>query len=184
MSVVDSDDSDTIIERLQPLAELAPLLQQSVQLVPYASIMANVQPGDHHGQGEPVGRSALIEHITPEFALAAERLLDSGEVYWFQIRSVGGAVSDVAADATAYAGRSANFSIVVLGGHRDRLNELWDELHEHFSGLYTSFETDSRPERVADAFPPATLSRLRELKTRYDPANLFRDNFNVALADA
>ena len=184
MSVVDSDDSDTIIERLQPLAELAPLLQQSVQLVPYASIMANVQPGDHHGQGEPVGRSALIEHITPEFALAAERLLDSGEVYWFQIRSVGGAVSDVAADATAYAGRSANFSIVVLGSHRDRLNELWDELHEHFSGLYTSFETDQRPERVADAFPPATLSRLRELKTRYDPANLFRDNFNVALADA
>ncbi len=184
MSVVDSDDSDAIIERLQPLAELAPLLQQSVQLVPYASIMANVQPGDHHGQGEPVGRSALIEHITPEFALAAERLLDSGEVYWFQIRSVGGAVSDVAADATAYAGRSANFSIVVLGGHRDRLNELWDGLHEHFSGLYTSFETDPRPERIQDAFPPATLSRLRELKTRYDPANLFRDNFNVALADA
>jgi FAD/FMN-containing dehydrogenase len=184
MSVVDSDDSDTIIERLQPLAELAPLLQQSVQLVPYASIMANAQPGDQHGQGEPVGRSALIEHITPEFALAAERLLDSGEVYWFQIRSVGGAVSDVAADATAYAGRSANFSIVVLGGHRDRLNELWDELHEHFSGLYTSFETDPRPERIQDAFPPATLSRLRDLKTRYDPANLFRDNFNVVLADA
>ncbi|MHC5794897.1 LLM class flavin-dependent oxidoreductase [Lacisediminihabitans sp. FW035] len=184
MSVVDSDDPDTIMERLQPLADIGPLVQQSVQLVPYASIMANAQPGDHHGQGEPVGRSALIEHITPEFALAAERLLDSGEVYWFQIRSVGGAVSDIATDATAYAGRSANFSIVVLGSHRERLNELWDELHEHFSGLYTSFETDPRPERIADAFPPPTLARLRELKTRYDPANLFRDNFNVALADS
>ena len=30
--VVDSDDPDTIIERLQPFAELAPLVQQSVQL--------------------------------------------------------------------------------------------------------------------------------------------------------
>ena len=184
MSVVDSDDPDTIVERLQPIAAIGPLLQQSVQLVPYASIMSNTQPGDQQGEGEPVGRSALIEHITPEFAQAAERLLDTGEVYWFQIRSVGGAVSDVAQDATAYAGRSANFSIVVLGRHRDRLNELWDELHEHFSGLYTSFETDRRAERIDDAFPPATLSRLRELKTIYDPENLFRDNFNVALADA
>ena len=182
MSVVDSDDPDTIMVRLQPLAHIAPLLQQSVQLVPYASIMANAQPGDHHGQGEPVGRSALIDHITPEFALAAQRLLDSGEIYWFQIRSVGGAVSDIATNATAYAGRSANFSVVVLGTHRDRLDELWDELSEHFSGLYTSFETDPRPERIADAFPPATLDRLRVVKSQYDPANLFRDNFNVALA--
>lgn len=184
MSVVDSDDPETIIERLQPLADIAPLLQQTIQLVPYATIMANAQPGDHRGQGEPVGRSGLIDHITPEFAIAAERLLDSGEVYWFQIRSIGGAVSDIAPDATAFAGRSANFSVVALGSHRDRLNELWDEMHEHFSGLYTSFETDSRKERIADAFPPATLSRLRALKSHYDPQNLFRDNFNVALADS
>ena len=105
MAVVDSDDPDTIIEQLQPLADTAPLLDQAVQLVPYASIMANLQPGDQHGQGEPVGRSALVEHITPEFAKAAAELLDRGEVYWFQVRSVGGAVADVPADATAYAGR-------------------------------------------------------------------------------
>jgi hypothetical protein len=179
MAVVDSDDPDTIIDLLQPLAETAPLLDQSVQLVPYSSIMANVQGGEHHGQGEPIGRSALIEHLTPEFTAAMARVLDTGDIYWFQIRSVGGAVTDVAADATAYAHRSANFSLVVLGSDRARVDELWDELAPFFDGLYLSFETDPRAERIEDAFPPATLSRLRELKSRYDAGNLFRDNFNV-----
>ena len=56
----------------------------------------------------------------------------------------------------------------------------WDALHHHFTGIYLNFETDPRPERIADAFPPRTLQRLRELKARYDPDNVFRDNFNIA----
>ncbi|MCU1475768.1 MAG: linked oxidase domain protein [Subtercola sp.] len=180
LSVVDSDDPDTIISRLQPLAETAPLLQQSVQLMPYSALMANVQGGDHDAKGEPLARSGLIGHITPEFAAAASALLQSGEVYYFQIRSVGGAVADVAPDATAYANRSANFSVVVFGSHPDRLNALWDDLFHHFDGLYLSFETDLRAGRLEEAFPPATLERLRQLKAEYDPENVFRDNFNVA----
>lgn len=52
-----------------------------------------------------------------------------------------------------------------------------------FRGIYLSFETDQSPERLAEAFPPATLARLRELKRRYDPANVFSDNFNLLPAD-
>lgn len=69
-----------------------------------------------------------------------------------------------------------------LGTRRERLDALWDGLHEHFVGLHLSVETDPRPERVEDAFPPAMLARLRELKLRYDPENLFRDNFPVVEA--
>jgi FAD/FMN-containing dehydrogenase len=46
--------------------------------------------------------------------------------------------------------------------------------------MYLSFETDRGIERLYDAFPPRTLQRLRELKARYDPDNVFRDNFNIA----
>nr|AGU10300.1 Luciferase-like monooxygenase [uncultured organism] len=159
MAVVDSDDPDVILERLQPLAEVAPLLDQTVQLKPYAAVMANAQGGAHSGQGDPVARSGLLDHITPEFAEAAARLLATGEVYFFGIRSVGGAVADVPPDATAYAGRSANFSVVAFGSDLERMNVLWEEFAAHFSGLYISFETDLRPERVSDAFPPATLAR-------------------------
>jgi alkanesulfonate monooxygenase SsuD/methylene tetrahydromethanopterin reductase-like flavin-dependent oxidoreductase (luciferase family) len=179
MAVVDSDSPETIVDRLQPFANLSPLLDQAVSIRSYASIMANAQGGDHNGQGEPVSRSGLIGHITPEFARAAERLLASGEVHWFQIRSVGGAVNDVDTAATAYAHRSANFSIVAMGSHRDRLDALWADIREHFDGLYLSFETTLHPDGVADAFPPATIARLRVLKQRYDPSNVFRDNFNI-----
>jgi FAD/FMN-containing dehydrogenase len=174
-SVVDSDNPDIVLDRLRPLAELASLLQQSVQIVPYASVMANAHGGPHHGGDEPRSRSGLIEHITVEFAQAAAGLIASGEVYFFQIRSVGGAVADVAPDATAYAHRSANFSVVAVGS--PQLDDMWDDLREHFAGLYLSFEADQRPERLAEAFPPATLARLRDIKQVYDPANVFRDNF-------
>ncbi len=179
LAVVDSDDADTIIERLQPIAQIAPLLDQQAQIKPYSAVMANADLGPHHGQGEPYFRSGLIEHITPEFAAATARMLATGEVFFYQIRSAGGAVSDVPSDATAYAGRTANFSVAAVGADRDRLNAVWDELSDHYTGLYLSFETDPRPERLTDAFPPATLARLRELKRRYDPERVFRDNFPI-----
>jgi alkanesulfonate monooxygenase SsuD/methylene tetrahydromethanopterin reductase-like flavin-dependent oxidoreductase (luciferase family)/FAD/FMN-containing dehydrogenase len=182
MTVVDSSDPEVIIDRLQPLAAIAPLLDQAVELKPYSAIMANAPLGEpeHNAQGEPLARSGLIEHLTPEFAAAAAVLLQSGESYFFSIRSAGGAVSDVAEDATAYAHRSANFSVAAFGSHPERFTKAWDELaSDHFSGLYLSFEADQRPERLEEAFPPATLARLRELKARLDPDNLFRDNFNI-----
>ncbi|MDQ3689441.1 MAG: BBE domain-containing protein, partial [Chloroflexota bacterium] len=181
MAVVDSDQPDVIIDRLQPVADVAPMYDQSVVITSYASIMANAQGrGDHDGQGEPSARSGLIEHITPEFAAAAARLIQSGAVYLSQIRSVGGAVSDVDPDATAYGNRSANFSVTAFGANRERLNTAWDEVYEYLDGLYLSFETDLRSERLGDAFPPRTIERLRGLKSRYDPDNVFRDNFNIA----
>ncbi|HEY0752441.1 MAG TPA: LLM class flavin-dependent oxidoreductase [Ktedonobacteraceae bacterium] len=179
LALVNSDQPETIIQRLQPIADIAPLYDQMVSITSYASIMANAQGGDHDGQGEPVARSGLLEHITPEFAAAVAQLLRSGIVYFFQIRSVGGAVSDVAPEATAYGNRAANFSVTAFGTDRGRMNALWDEMSVHFRGLYLSFETDLRPERLHDAFPAGTLERLRQLKLRYDPHNIFRDNFNI-----
>jgi alkanesulfonate monooxygenase SsuD/methylene tetrahydromethanopterin reductase-like flavin-dependent oxidoreductase (luciferase family) len=176
--VVDSATPDVIIDRLTPIAEVAPLLDQQVQLIPYAGVM-NVPDAAHDGQGEPVARSGLIEHLTPEFCAAAAGLIASGAVYFFQIRSVGGAVADVPDDATAYAHRSANFSVVAFGASRPRLDAAWEDLAAHYQGLYLSFETDRRPERITEAWPPATLSRLRALKRQYDPGNVFRDNFNI-----
>ncbi|WP_229067599.1 LLM class flavin-dependent oxidoreductase [Actinoplanes sp. DH11] len=176
--VVDSAEPDTIIERFTRVAGIAPLLDQQVRVVPYSGVM-NVPDTPHDGQGEPVARSGLIDRLTPEFCAAAAELIASGAAYFFQVRSVGGAVADVPDDATAYAHRAANFSVVAFGGSKARLDAAWAELAGHFRGLYLSFETDWSPERITEAWPPATLARLRELKRRYDPGNVFRDNFNI-----
>ncbi|MBD8079886.1 LLM class flavin-dependent oxidoreductase [Cellulosimicrobium arenosum] len=179
MTMVDSDDPDVVVARLQPFADLAPLLGQSAQILPYDAVVSPPAPGPHRGSGEPVSRTGLAEHLTPELSGRLAGLVASGETYFFQIRSTGGAASDVPADATAYAHRAANFSVLAMGASRRRLDARWDSLADGFDGLYVSFESDQRPERVADAYPPATLERLRELKRRVDPGNVFRDNMPV-----
>ncbi|WP_406675142.1 LLM class flavin-dependent oxidoreductase [Nonomuraea sp. N2-4H] len=181
-AVVDSSDSDTIVSRLQPIAGVAPLLDYSIQVMPYYAIMAGPH-GPQMGQGEPVARSGLADHLTPELAAAAEKLVRSGQTYFFQIRGMGGASSDVPPDATAYAGRSANFQLVAFGQSKRGLDEQWDPMIDHFSGLYINFETDQRPERLHEAYPEGHLRRLRELKRRYDPENVFRDNFPIEPAE-
>jgi alkanesulfonate monooxygenase SsuD/methylene tetrahydromethanopterin reductase-like flavin-dependent oxidoreductase (luciferase family) len=178
MAVVDSEDPEQIIAALQPLADIAPLVEQTVQLMPYASVMANASNEPHAGQGEPSFRSGLVEHLTPEFAAASAELIASGSAPWYQIRSAGGAVSDVAPDATAYAHRSANFSLTAIG-NSTTFDYHWDALRPHFEGLYLSFESDLSDARIDAAFPPATLARLRELKQHLDPDNVFKDNFNI-----
>jgi FAD/FMN-containing dehydrogenase len=64
-----------------------------------------------------------------------------------------------------------------VGADAGRFRALWDELRPHLDGLYLSFETDQRPQRLRDAFPGPTLTRLRELKAVYDPRNVFNQNF-------
>jgi hypothetical protein len=177
--VVNSSDPDTIIARLQPFADLAPLVGQQVQLMPYATVMANASNAAHNGQGEPRYRSGLIEHFDPDTARAAAALVTSGSAPFFQIRSVGGAVNDVPADATAYAHRTANFSITSVG-RSARFESLWGDLADHFDGLYLSFESRTGEHIVQQAFPPPTLARLRGIKSRIDPDGIFHDNFDVA----
>jgi hypothetical protein len=52
----------------------------------------------------------------------AARLIASGAVYFFQMRSMGGAVADVPVDATAFAHRSARYQLNAFGTDRARLD--------------------------------------------------------------
>ncbi|MEV7994470.1 FAD-binding protein [Streptomyces sp. NPDC086077] len=182
LGIVDNPDPDIIVERLTPFAQIGTLTQRQVVVTPYAGVMgsaADVGPEGHSGFGDPVSRSAFLPELTSEFARDAADLLRTGQVYFFELRAMGGAIAEVPADAMAFPHRTSAFQVTAMGGNHDNLNEVWDPLRHHFDGLYLSFETDPRPERLRDAFPPQVLDRLREVKRRYDPDNLFRDNFNI-----
>jgi FAD/FMN-containing dehydrogenase len=180
--MVASPDPEVIVARLTPFTELGLLAQHQVVRARYTDVMnmaADVGPDGHHGVGEPASRSAFLPAMTDEFARDAARLLRSGQVYFFQLRAMGGAIADVPADETAFAHRTPAFQVTAMGADQETLNAAWDPLAAHFDGLYLSFETDRRPQRLRDAFPPPVLARLVELKRRYDPDNLFRDNFAI-----
>ncbi|MBE2314386.1 LLM class flavin-dependent oxidoreductase [Solirubrobacter sp. CPCC 204708] len=179
-SVYAGEDTDAAIEALTPLLDIAPVLDQQAQLVPYPAVVAP-RGGLHMGGSPTAVRAGLATHLYEPTAQALEDLLATRESSWLQVRAVGGAVNDMPADATAYAHRTQNFSVNAVGRSSiERLNAAWDEhVYPHMDGLYLSFDTDPRPERLLDAFPEPTLSRLRELKAKYDPDNVFRQNFAI-----
>ncbi|WP_422772882.1 FAD-binding oxidoreductase [Plantactinospora sp. WMMC1484] len=181
-AVVDNPDPDIVIERLTPFLDLGQLARQHVVMTDYSGVMGNaadIGPAGQQGFGEPVSRSAFLPGLTRQFAHDVAELLSTDLVYFLELRAMGGAITEVPPDAMAFSHRSPQFQLTAMSSSDDRLAAEWVRLRPHFDGLYLSFETDQRPERLLDAFPAPVLARLRDLKARYDPTNLFRDNFNI-----
>jgi hypothetical protein len=120
-----------------------------------------------------------VKTITPALAAEFAALVRSTSAHLVQVRSLGGATADVSPDATAFAHREAQFQVNALGVDAREVDRHWVRVRPHLGGVYLPFETDEDPARLGDVYPPATLERLRALKRRLDPDNLFRDNFNV-----
>jgi FAD/FMN-containing dehydrogenase len=58
--------------------------------------------------------------------------------------------------------------------------ELRDALAPYASGrVYANFIAADEADRVSSAHGPENYRRLRELKSKYDPANVFHNNPNV-----
>jgi hypothetical protein len=106
-----------------------------------------------------------------------------------QLRALGGALSRVKPDATAFAHRDgrilANVAAFYTGPHDRPVREAWvaelaAALHQGHTGAYVGFLGNEGEARVRAAYPPATWSRLESIKARYDPDNVFRRNQNIA----
>jgi hypothetical protein len=109
-----------------------------------------------------------------------------------QIRVLGGAIGDVATDATAYAHRSAPIMINIAAFYttpEDKtvqtrwVDEFADALKQEASGAYVNFIGLESPERIHAAYPTATWERLRRIKKQVDPHNLFSRNQNIVPAE-
>ncbi|GAA4623385.1 LLM class flavin-dependent oxidoreductase [Cellulomonas oligotrophica] len=181
MTVWAGDDTVQAVAALEPMLGVGPVVEQEAQVVPYAGVVSPVAR-HHDGGAPPVSRSGLLPSCTPEAAEGLGRVLASGDAMLLQLRATGGAVNDVAPDATAYAHRHQRWAVAAFSGRSDRaaLDATWDaHAHPHMDGLYLSFETDPRPERLLEAFPEPTLGRLRALKRTYDPDHVFDQNFPI-----
>jgi FAD/FMN-containing dehydrogenase len=105
-----------------------------------------------------------------------------------QFRILGGAAARVPADATAYGWRDRSLLLWIIAdsgsSDRDGLEpyERWvadfrAALEDHAVGHFVGFMGDDAP--AATAYPPSTWARLRRIKARYDPDNMFGRNHNV-----
>lgn len=178
-NVYAGDDTDAAVAALTPLLRIGPVLDQQASLLPYPAIVPPHNDRHAGGQRRPLFSGGLAVHLTGDLTEQLSEGVQTRIAPLIQIRSVGGAVNDIPADATAYPHRHQNFSIASVGSQPDEYHRYWDTIRPQLDGLYLSFETDQRLERLADAFPGHTLTRLRQVKAQYDPDNVFHQNFPI-----
>jgi len=105
-----------------------------------------------------------------------------------QLRVLGGAMARIPNEATAFAHRDRKMMINVASffeGPDDRsrrvqwVSDLAKALSDGDPSGYVGFLADEGQDRVRAAYPGTTWDRLRQIKTQYDPENLFRLNQNI-----
>ncbi len=128
-----------------------------------------------------ISDQAVDRHI--EFAARLPTVHSTMHLY-----PINGAAHRVGKHETAWSYRDANFVQVIVGVDPDPANkppmmqwaqDYWDALHPFSAGgAYVNMMMDEGPERVKAAYRD-NYPRLAEIKTKYDPNNLFHINQNI-----
>jgi FAD/FMN-containing dehydrogenase len=102
--------------------------------------------------------------------------------------SVNGAVHRTGRGDSSWGYRDVNFSHVIyavdedasaMAKHTEWVRDYWEALHPYSAGgAYVNFMGDEGEERVAASYRD-NYARLRGVKRKYDPGNLFRMNQNI-----
>jgi FAD/FMN-containing dehydrogenase len=125
--------------------------------------------------------------IEQTIALAADRPTPQT---LFALRHLGGAVGRIPDDATAYGNRRSPFNLSIDTTWSDPADDArmigwtqraWQELRERTGGgVYLNFAgLGEENELLARAGHGGNYERLRAIKRRYDPDNVFRGNVNI-----
>jgi FAD/FMN-containing dehydrogenase len=172
---------------IAPFRALAPPIADMVHPMRYPEVYPPEPEGYH-----PVAasRTMFVDSIDPS---VAETILDhlqasTGSMAVAQLRVLGGAMARVPVDATAFAHRNSrimvNLATLYERPEEKATHEAWVDnaaaaVRQSDDGAYVNFLGDEGEERIRAAFPGGTWDRLRDIKTQYDPTNLFRLNQNI-----
>lgn len=176
-------------EALAPLRALATPLVDAVSAMPYPEIYRfTAHQAEPHAAAIRMMFTDELSDAAIDAALAAMQQASS-PFSLIQFRGLGGAYARVPAGATAFAHRNQRYFFAIIGlwldpaveaaPHQAWTAALWEKVRHEGHGVYVNFLEEEGPQRVQEAYPPATYARLAAIKRRYDPTNLFRFNQNV-----
>lgn len=172
-----------------PLRALAEPVADVVGPMPYPAIYDfTAEAAQPHGVAIRSMFADQISEGTIDAALEAMRLTPS-PMSMVQLRGFGGAMARVPSDATAFPHRDKLYQVTLLGLWLDPAEErapydrwvesLWQKVRPDGAGVYVNFLADEGESRIGEAYSPATIARLAEIKRKYDPDNTFRLNQNI-----
>jgi FAD/FMN-containing dehydrogenase len=189
VSVVWSGTPHASERALAPLRALGSPISDSVAWKPYPDLFSPVDR-----DAEPTwaisSRCLFVDSLDDAMIdVIQRRLTDPGAPQALvQLRVLGGEMARVPGDAAAFGWRDQPLLLWLITPDHDigRAADLeaWTaafhaELAANGAATYVNFMGDEGAEAVRHAYPAASYARLRELKRRYDPDNVFRANHNI-----
>jgi FAD/FMN-containing dehydrogenase len=173
---------------LAPIRALATPFADLVKAMRYKDMFP---PHDDSYHPKAVAKNMHLDHIDESLAEKIIAHLSSlnAPMKALQLRVLGGAMSRVASDDTAYAHRNsklmANIAMFYGTEEEEIKGRIWaDEfmklLDQGDKAVYVNFlSLHDEPGRIRQAYPGKTWDRLLEIKKRYDPTNFFHNNANI-----
>ncbi|HEY6123432.1 MAG TPA: FAD-binding oxidoreductase [Steroidobacteraceae bacterium] len=147
-----------------------------------------------HDDDSPRGRSyymsgAGVVDLEPALLDHSVRMIQEpgAELGKISITQSGGAMARVPMEATAYASRNAQFTVVVRAAWENpehaAVRTAWQKetskgVQPFARSIYANLNLGEGDPRLLGAYGPNT-KRLVDLKTQYDPTNLFHMNPNI-----
>ncbi|MET0418474.1 MAG: FAD-dependent oxidoreductase [Actinoplanes sp.] len=162
---------------VEPLLAIGKVLEHRTDLLPYPALVPTAHLNPNVGQQRTTSTNGLFRDLDDAGARAVMRAATGPGRAVIQLRSMGGAVNDVAPDATAYPHRHQNTLVIAsvfAPQSAASLDAAWRGAAGRADGEYLNFE--SRPDAAAFAriYPGETGARVRRLWKRYDPEGVFR----------
>jgi FAD/FMN-containing dehydrogenase len=182
-SVAEAEQELSTLEALP-----APLLKR-IRAMPYVKMQRLFDSAGTYGLAVH-GRSGYLPALTDQVidTLLHRALPVPSSQSIVMISTLGGAVGRVGELATAYGHRTAAFNCAIeaiwdpatpADPHLTWCEELWSALAPLTTGTYVNELGNEGPDRTRAAYHPVSWERLRRLKHRYDPANVFHLNQNI-----
>jgi FAD/FMN-containing dehydrogenase len=185
-----SGDVDDAPKVLAPLLEFGPPALSMVQPMPYVAVqqlldpanpkgMLNYWTGDFYDELPDPAVDVLVDKATRPVSPLTQIIVVAG----------GGAVARVDDDAMAFGQRKTPWNIHYLSMWARAVDteqniaytkELAGDMKPWSTGrVYLNFLGDEGQDRVESGFGTEKYARLRGLKAKWDPTNLFRHNQNI-----
>lgn len=175
----------------QPVSEFGNPLEDMSGPRPYVEMQSDLDPLFADGQlyyWKSLFADAMSDELIDEVvAHAADK---PSKQCLFALRTLGGAMSEVPEEATAYGNREAMFNISIDNTWQDHsktddmitwTRKAWSDLREQTGGgVYVNFAGfGEEKDTLTRAIHGKNYDRLQQVKTTYDPDNFFRVNQNI-----
>jgi len=177
---------------MKPMREITTPVIDLSNVYPYAGVQQMFDPFLPKNELQCYWKCLYLDDLTPEIRrmiiIRANELPAPQSL--LSIRNLHGAISSVPAHATAFGDRSARFllsidSMWLDSSDNDRniewTREFWNDMLPYSSGqVYFNFNSDyvGDTDIIRDSFG-SNYEKLIDVKTKYDPDNLFKLNANI-----